>query len=161
WLLVEIYSFGATLAVFGLVLLFGLYPRLMAIMASLFFAPLLGIFAVWCIMTLSLIAYAYLWPKRSSYPWRHLALMYAYALAETVFIILISMWTSYMLTPNGRNAVQAAFNATWVPELFHRIIGNVSFAGFMLSGWGGWRAFRKSRRGSSLDRAYYHWVAHF
>jgi cytochrome d ubiquinol oxidase subunit I len=161
WFLVEIYSFGATLAVFGLVLLFGLYPRLMSIMSSLFFAPLLGIFAVWLLMVLSLIAYAYLWPKRERYPRRHQSLMYTYALAETVFIVLISMWTSYMLTPNGRNAVQAAFNATWIPELFHRIIGNISFAGFILAGWGGWRAFRKRKRGSSPDRAYYHWVAHF
>jgi cytochrome d ubiquinol oxidase subunit I len=161
WFLVKIYSFGATLAVFGLVLLFALYPRLMAIMASLFFAPLLGIFAVWIIMTLSLIAYAYLWPKRTDHQRFHQSLIYIYALAETIFIILISMWTSYMLTPNGRNAVQAAFNATWGPELFHRIIGNISFAGFLLAGWGGWRAFRKRKRGSSLDRAYYHWVAHF
>jgi cytochrome d ubiquinol oxidase subunit I len=66
-----------------------------------------------------------------------------------------------MLTPNGRDAVQAAFNATWGPETFHRIIGNISFAGFMLAAWGGWRAFRKRKRGSSLDRAYYHWVGHF
>ncbi len=161
WFLVEIYSFGATLAVFGLVLLFGLYPRLMAIMGSLFFAPLLGIFAAWILMTVSLIAYAYLWPKRAGH-WRlHQSLIYVYALTETIFIILISMWTSYMLTPNGRNAVQAAFNATWGPELFHRIIGNISFAGFLLAGWGGWRAFRKRKRGSTLDRAYYHWVAHF
>ncbi|HEY7125185.1 MAG TPA: hypothetical protein VH540_14630 [Ktedonobacterales bacterium] len=161
WFLVQIYSFGATLAVFGLVLLFGLYPRLMAIMASLFFAPLLGIFAVWILMTVSLIAYAYLWPKRATHRRLHQSLIYVYALAETIFIILISMWTSYMLTPNGRDAVQAAFNATWGPELFHRIIGNISFAGFLLAGWGGWRAFRKRKRGSSLDRAYYHWVAHF
>jgi cytochrome d ubiquinol oxidase subunit I len=161
WFLAETYSFGATLAVFGLVLMFGLYPRLMAIMASLFFAPLLAIFATWIIMTVSLIAYAYLWPKREGHRVMHQSLIYIYATAETAFIVLISMWTSYMLTPNGRNAVQAAFNATWGPETFHRIIGNVSYAGFLLAAWGGWRAFRKRRRGSSLDRAYYHWVAHF
>lgn len=161
WFLVEIYSFGATLAVFGLVLLFALYPRLMAIMASLFFAPLLAIFGVWITMILSLIAYAYLWPKRETHRWLHQSFIYIYALAETAFIVLITMWTSYMLTPNGRDAVQAAFNATWGPEMFHRIIGNISYAGFMLAAWGGWRAWRKRRRGSSLDKAYYHWVAHF
>ncbi len=161
WFLVETYSFGATLAVFGLVLMFGLYPRLMAIMASLFFAPLLAIFAAWIIMTYSLVAYAYLWPRREGHRVLHQSLIYIYSAAETVFIVLISMWTSYMLTPNGRNAVQAAFNATWGPELFHRIIGNISYAGFMLAAWGGWRAFRKRKRGSSLDRAYYHWVGHF
>jgi cytochrome d ubiquinol oxidase subunit I len=161
WFLVEIYSFGATLAVFGLVLMFGLYPRLMAILTSLFFAPLLAIFGVWIVMILSLIAYAYLWPKREGHRVLHQSFIYIYALAETAFVILISMWTSYMLTPNGRNAVSAAFNATWGPELFHRIIGNISYAGFILAAWGGWRAWRKRRRGSSLDRAYYHWVAHF
>ena len=161
WFLVEIYSFGATLAVFGLVLMFGLYPRLMAIITSLFFAPLLAIFGVWIIMILSLIAYAYLWPKRETHRWLHQSFIYAYALAETAFIVLITMWTSYMLTPNGRDAVKAAFNATWGPEMFHRIIGNISYAGFLLAAWGGWRAWRKRRRGSSLDKAYYHWVAHF
>jgi|SRR5579859_942483 len=161
WFLAWTYSFGATLAVFGLVLMFGLYPRLMAIMASLFFAPLLGIFASWIIMTLSLVGYAYLWSKREGHRVLHQSLIYIYAIAETAFIVLITMWTSYLLTPNGRNAVQAAFNATWGPELFHRIIGNVSYAGFLIAAWGGWRAFRKRRRGSSLDKSYYHWVAHF
>ncbi len=161
WFLVETYSFGATLAVFGLVLMFGLYPRLMAIMASLFFAPLLGIFAAWITMTLSLVAYAYLWSKREGHRVLHQSLIYIYAIAETAFIVLITMWTSYLLTPNGRDAVQAAFNATWGPELFHRIVGNVSYAGFLIAAWGGWRAFRKRRRGSSLDKSYYHWVAHF
>ena len=161
WTLVVIYSFGATLAVFGLVLLFGLYPRLMAITQSLFFAPLWAIFGVWITMVLSLIAYAYLWPKRQDHRWLHQSLIWIYALAETAFVVLITMWTSYLLTPNGRDAVKAAFNATWGPEMFHRIIGNISYAGFMLAAWGGWRAWRKRRRGSSLDRAYYHWVAHF
>ncbi len=161
WFLAETYSFGATLAVFGLVLMFGLYPRLMAIMASLFFAPLLAIFACWIIMTISLVTYAYLWPWRAGHRALHQSLIYIYAIAETAFIVLISMWTSYMLTPNGRDAIAAAFNATWGPEIFHRIIGNVSYAGFLLAAWGGWRALRKRTRGSSLDKAYYHWVAHF
>ncbi len=161
WFLAETYSFGATLAVFGLVLMFGLYPRLMAIMASLFFAPLLAIFAAWIIMTVSLIAYAYLWPRREGHRAAHQSLIIVYSIAETAFIVLITMWTSYMLTPNGRDAIKAAFNATWGPELFHRLVGNVSYAGFLIAAWGGWRAFRKSKRGSSLDKAYYHWVAHF
>jgi cytochrome d ubiquinol oxidase subunit I len=161
WFLVESYSFGATLAVFGLVLMFGLYPRLMAIMASLFFAPLLAIFACWIIMTVSLIAFAYLWPKREAHRAAHQSLIFIYSIAETAFIVLIAMWTSYMLTPNGRDAVKAAFNATWGPELFHRLVGNVSYAGFLIAAWGGWRAWRKRKRGSSLDKAYYHWVAHF
>lgn len=161
WFLAQTYSFGATLAVFGLVLMFGLYPRLMAIMASLFFAPLMAIFASWIIMTVSLIAYAYLWPHRERHRAWHQSLIFIYSIAETAFIILISMWTSYLLTPNGRDAVKAAFNATWGPELFHRLVGNVSYAGFLLAAWGGWRAWRKRRRGTSLDKAYYHWVAHF
>ena len=161
WFLAQTYSFGATLAVFGLVLMFGLYPRFIAIMASLFFAPLLAIFAAWIIMTVSLIGYAYLWPHRERHRGWHQSLIFIYAIAETAFIILITMWTSYMLTPNGRDAVKAAFNATWGPELFHRLVGNISYAGFLIAAWGGWRAWRKRRRGSSLDRAYYHWVAHF
>jgi cytochrome bd-type quinol oxidase subunit 1 len=161
WFLAETYSFGATLAVFGLVLMFGLYPRLMAIMASLFFAPLLAIFAAWIIMTLTIVGYAYLWPRREGNRALHQSLIIVYSIAETVFIVLITMWTSYMLTPNGRDAVRAAFNATWGPELFHRLVGNVSYAGYLIAAWGGWRAWRKRRRGSSLDKAYYHWVAHF
>ncbi len=161
WFLAETYSFGATLAVFGLVLMFGLYPRLMAILASLFFAPLLAIFAAWIIMSVSIVSYAYLWHRRAENRALHQSLIIVYALAETVFIVLISMWTSYLLTPNGRDAVKAAFNATWGPELFHRLVGNVSYAGFLIAAWGGWRAWRKRRRGSSLDKAYYHWVAHF
>jgi cytochrome d ubiquinol oxidase subunit I len=40
----------------------------------------------------------------------------------------------------------------------HRFVGNFSYAGFMIAGWGGWRYLRSTRKD---DREYYDWMGHF
>jgi|GEM_PF-1628384 len=158
----ETFSFGATLAVFSLVLVFGFYPRFFFHILSVFFAPTVAIFCLWITMTLSLISYYYFWDRlRPQHRILHQMLIVLYALAETAFIIMITLYTQYQIAPqSANNSLAAVYLPVWVPELLHRIIGNISYAGFLIGGWGAWRAYRKSRLGSAEERAYYHWVAH-
>jgi cytochrome d ubiquinol oxidase subunit I len=40
----------------------------------------------------------------------------------------------------------------------HRFIGNFSYAGFLIAGWGAWRYLRTTRES---EREYYDWMGHF
>jgi len=159
----ETFSFGATLAVFSLVLIFGFYPRMFFHLITVFFAPTLAIFCMWIIMILSLVAYYYFWDRlRPQHRILHQCLIVVYALSETAFIVLVTLYTQYMMAPQSENnSLAAVYLPIWVPDLLHRIIGNISYAGFLIGAWGAWRAYRKRRLGSAEERAYYHWVAHF
>jgi cytochrome d ubiquinol oxidase subunit I len=45
-----------------------------------------------------------------------------------------------------------------VPLNLHRFVGNFSYAGFLIAGWGAWRYLRSTRED---DREYYDWMGHW
>lgn len=159
--LVETYSFGATLAVFAITVAFALYPRYVSVLTSALALPLAIIFVVWVLMVFGVLLFYYLWKVRERHRALHQSIIVVYALAETAFVTLISLYTSYQLTPPHTAALAAAVaNPTWLPEVLHRNAGNLSFAGYMVAGWAAYRTFRRQREATSVDLAYYHWAAH-
>jgi cytochrome d ubiquinol oxidase subunit I len=50
------------------------------------------------------------------------------------------------------------FNATFVPLNMHRFVGNISFAGFLLAGYAGFRYLRSTQE---ENREYYDWMGHW
>jgi cytochrome d ubiquinol oxidase subunit I len=74
---------------------------------------------------------------------------------------MIDAVASYMLTPAEAPATDVArtfLNQTMVPLNMHRFVGNFSYAGFLIAGWGGWRYLRSTRE---EDREYYDWMGHW
>jgi cytochrome bd ubiquinol oxidase subunit I len=68
---------------------------------------------------------------------------------------------SFMLTPPEAqiNDVARTFlNQTNIPLNMHRFVGNLSYVGFLIAGWAGWRYLRTTRED---DREYYDWMGHF
>jgi cytochrome d ubiquinol oxidase subunit I len=68
-----------------------------------------------------------------------------------------------MLTPaevesQAELVARSFLNQTMVPLNMHRFVGNFSYAGFLIAGWGAWRYLRTSRED---DREYYDWMGHF
>jgi cytochrome bd ubiquinol oxidase subunit I len=158
----QLYSFGATLAVFALTVLFGLFPRYIAVLTAALNAPLGVIFAAWLVMTLTLLVYYFTWnrlrPRRRRL---HQSLILLYSIGETVFIVMIALYTSYQITPPQTPTLTAAFsNPTWFPEALHRVAGNLSYAGFLIAMWAAWMAYRRRRSGTSVDKSFYQWVGH-
>lgn len=74
---------------------------------------------------------------------------------------MIDAVASYMLTPAEAPATDVArtfLNQTMVPLNMHRFVGNFSYAGFLIAGWGAWRYLRSTRE---EDREYYDWMGHW
>jgi len=74
---------------------------------------------------------------------------------------MIDAVASYMLTPAEAPVTEVArtfLNQTMIPLNMHRFVGNFSYAGFLIAGWGAFRYLRSTRE---EDREYYDWMGHW
>lgn len=157
--IVRFFSFAATWAVLALVLLFALYPRLFGVLTSVFFWPLVVVSGIWLIMTSSAYMYYYTWESQTFHGRLHTAIGWTFAGSSFVFISLISGLSSYQLTPTESGGPFAAYlNPSWLTEIIHRHIGNLSYAGFLLASYAGVRFLFS--KGELEARAYYDWLGH-
>lgn len=156
---IRLFAFGATWAVFALVFIFGLYPRLFGVLTGIFFWPLVTVAAIWFVMSVSAYAYAETWDRMRSRRRMHMAIGWVFAGATFVFISLITFLSSYQLTPgNASEWWMAALNASWPTEIIHRHIGNLSYGALILSSYAGVRLLIPGR-GGSVNVSRYDWMA--
>ncbi len=155
----KLFAFGATWAVFGLVALFGLYPRLFGVLTGIFFWPLVVVGGIWFIMSVSSYGYYYSWDRLADRRGLHMAIGWTFALSTFIFISLIIFLSSYQLTPaNPDILLAAALNPSWPTEAAHRHVGNLSYAGVLLAAYAGVRFLYFG--GEENDRAYLDWLGH-
>ena len=156
--LVKLYAFGATWAVFALVLLFALYPRLWGLLMGLFFQAGVAFALLWIFMTVSAYLYAESWARLAKCPRLHIALGCAFVLSTLTFVTLASGMAAFMLTPNRQASLPGTLlTATWLPQAVHRHVGNLSYGGLLLAGFAGWR-LAASRDVAPTDRAWLDWL---
>ncbi|MHB8332481.1 MAG: hypothetical protein ACYDEA_09840, partial [Candidatus Dormibacteria bacterium] len=82
-----LYSFGATWAVFAVVLLTGLYGRLIGTLLNLLLLPLTIAFASFFVGVPLLLVYVYRWDKMN--PRLHLAVGFTFAAIQYLFLFMI------------------------------------------------------------------------
>jgi cytochrome d ubiquinol oxidase subunit I len=158
---VLLFASGAALAITFVLALVTLFPVFFSYLQNIFF----WVFLVEAFMFLGQIIIVYAWYN----VWDKLA--YRKALHVTFGLIagffglmamtMIDAVASYMLTPAAADAANTArtfLNQTMVPLNMHRFVGNFSYAGFLIAGWGAVRYLRSTRED---DREYYDWMGHF
>jgi len=151
---IKLFAFGATWAVFALVILFGVYPRLFAVLTERFFWMLVVVLGLWFVMTTSAYLYHFTWDRLDRRR-LHAGLGVTFALSTFLFISLISGLSSYQLTPTPGSFPATLFNPTWLPEILHRHLGNLSYAGLLVAGIAGLR-LTFSRK--TEDPAFHEWA---
>ncbi len=92
-----LYSLGATWAVLAVFLLAGLYGRLIGTLLNELLLPLTIAFASFFVGIPLMLLYAYTWDRVS--PRVHLAIGFAFAAVQYVFLFTIVELDSYVLTP--------------------------------------------------------------
>jgi len=151
---IRIFSLGATFAGFAVILLTALYPGFFIPLVEKFFWQFLVAFLVWIPAIAALYVYVHQWDRlTANRPGLHLALGYYAAGFEHVFLVLIVGIDSYLLTPGS--GVGAFFNASFLPELGHRFVGNISWASFFIAGV---CAVRAASAPAEAERAYLSWA---
>ena len=158
---VLLFASGAALAITFVLALITLFPVFFSYLQNIFF----WVFLIEAFMFLGqiIIVYAWynVWDKLAYRKILHVTFGMIAGFFGLMAMTMIDAVASYMLTPAEAPATDVArtfLNQTMVPLNMHRFVGNFSYAGFLIAGWGGWRYLRSTRE---EDREYYDWMGHW
>jgi len=167
---VILYSMTALTGGLFLFVLLGTYPDFTTWLIQHFFLVFAVIYPLLFILeTVILYTYFYSWDSmKGSFKGRHIALGVLLNIVGTVTLFVIDGPTSFMNTPakaaEGVSLVEFIQTATlwdkianfsWMPLNLHRIVGNVTFGGFIA---GLIAAYMYMRSKSDEERSYYDWM---
>ena len=152
----KIFSLGATLGGFAVIVVTALYPRFFVTLITLFFWPAVVAFSIWFLTLGGILLYNLRWDRFRQRKGAHILIGYATAATEHIFLFIIVALDSYLLTPRSGQGTAAFFNPSYWPELGHRFVGNLSWASFFIAAVAAVYA-AASRR--PADRIYFHWAA--
>src|SRR5918993_1475088 len=158
---VLLFASGAALAITFVLALVTLFPVFFSILQNIFF----WVFLVEAFMFLGQIIIVYAWYNvwdKLAYR-KSLHVVFGFVAGFFGLMAMTDAVASFMLTPaeveSQADLVARSFlNQTMVPLNMHRFIGNFSYAGFLIAGWGAWRYLRTTRE---EEREYYDWMGHF
>lgn len=153
---VKIFSLGATLGGFAVLVVTALYPKFFVYLITIFFWPAVIAFSIWFLTLIGLLTYNLRWDRFASRKGAHIAIGYFTALTEHIFLFIIVALDSFLLTPGTGQGPGAFFNPSYWPELGHRFVGNLSWASFFIAAVA---AIYAAASRLPADRWYHHWAA--
>src|SRR5919199_5292056 len=158
---VLLFASGAALAITFVLALVTLFPVFFSYLQTVFF----WVFFVEAFMFLGqiIIVYAWynVWDKLAYRKIIHVTFGLIAGFFGLMAMTMIDAVASYMLTPAEAPVTEVArtfLNQTMIPLNMHRFVGNFSYAGFLIAGWGAFRYLRSTRE---EDREYYDWMGHW
>jgi cytochrome bd-type quinol oxidase subunit 1 len=152
----KIFSLGATLGGFAVIVVTALYPRFFVTLITLFFWPAVVAFSIWFLTLGGILLYNLRWDRFRQRKGAHILIGYATAATEHVFLFIIVALDSYLLTPRSGQGWAAFFNPSYWPELGHRFVGNLSWASFFIAAVA---AVYAAASRQPANRVYFHWAA--
>jgi len=152
----KIFSLGATLGGFAVLVVTALYPKFFVTLITLFFWPAVVAFTIWFLTLGGILLYNLRWDRFRQRKGAHILLGYATAATEHVFLVIIVALDSYLLTPRSGQGASAFFNPSYWPELGHRFVGNLSWASFFIAAVA---AVYAAASRQPANRVYFHWAA--
>jgi len=153
---VIMYSSGAVLAISFLVVISLLFPVFWYTIMRITFWPLVMEGITFALTILYLFPWYYTWDLLSGFKPVHLSLGLAILVVAELQQGMIDVQAAYMLTsvPPG-DLLRVFLNPGALPLDAHRLIGDLSFAGFVIAGYAAVRALRAQ---DQERRAYYDWM---
>lgn len=150
------YSTGAALAFAALFFLTIFWPTFFYILFRANFWPFVLEATTFALTLLYLLPWFFTWASMERFKWAHLALGSALVISAYLQQAMIDVVAAYMLTPAPPSSFLRVFlNPTAVPLDMHRLVGDISFAGFVVAGFAAFKALRSRQM---EDRAYWDWV---
>ncbi len=147
---------GSFIAIMAVLTLMMLWPAFWTTIFRITFWPFVMEALSFVLWILYLYTWYYTWEPLRNYRALHLSLGYLLMFAAWGQQFMVDIVASYMLTPTEPNSLQSIiFNPTDIVLDFHRVVGNISYAGFLIGGFASWR-FLRAR--SLQDKAYWDFV---
>jgi len=152
----KIFSLGATLGGFAVLVVTALYPTFFVTLITTFFWPSVVAFTIWFLTLGGILLYNLRWDAFRLRKGAHILIGYATAATEHIFLFIIVALDSYLLTPRPGQGTAAFFNPSYWPELGHRFVGNLSWASFFIAAVA---AVYAAATRLPANRVYFHWAA--
>jgi cytochrome bd-type quinol oxidase subunit 1 len=154
-------TFGAVLTFF----LFGLYPKFMNYLATLFFPTMVLYVLLFFGEGFTLYLYYYGWEAMRQRKGLHLLLGCLLNVFGIALMVISNSWATFMMTPPTGVAEQGANvglwtlvnNYAWMPINIHRLLANVAFGGSIAAAYA---AFRFLGAKAEEQRARYDWMGY-
>ena len=156
-----LFASGSALAFMFLFALISLFPVFWSFMQNTFFWVLLAEAFMFVGEVVVVYAWYYTWDIMAYRKNLHIIIGLMTGLFGLAQMTFINVVASYMLTPTAAPATNVGwtfFNPTYMPLEMHRFVGNISYAGFLIAGWGAYRYLRST---GEDDRRYYDWMGHW
>src|SRR5438552_8781641 len=118
----KIFSLGATLGGFAVIVLTALYQTFFVQLITLFFWPAVLAFSIWFLTLGGILLYNLRWDRYRLRKGAHILIGYATAATEHIFLFIIVALDSYLLTPGPGQGTAAFFNPSYWPELGQRVV---------------------------------------
>jgi cytochrome bd-type quinol oxidase subunit 1 len=149
-----LFSLGATLAVFAVVLLTGLWGNAWGQLINTFIPLVWFAFGLFFVITPMLVVYRNYWDRMQATT--HAVLGTVLAVLQNLFIVLIVGIDAYLITPFNSGLLAANLNPPYWPLLLHRLIGNVSWAALFFAAYA---AVRLRASADEPERTFQAWAA--
>ena len=157
-----IFAAGSTIAITFVLALITLYPVFWSYLQNIMFFALLAEAFMFVGEIILIYAWYVSWEKLAYRKKLHVVIGFMAAMLVIAQFTFINVVGSYLLTPSvegeATNVAATYMNPTFVPLNMHRFVGNISYAGFLVAGWGALRYLRSTRE---EDREYYDWMGHW
>lgn len=153
---VILYSTGAVLAIMFIAIIALFWPTFWYVVMRVSFWPMVLESITFVLTILYLFPWYYTWDRLAGFKPAHLAMGLALVAVANAQQAMIDVMAGYMLSPTPPgDLLRVFFNATVLPLDAHRIVGDLSFAGFVIAGYA---AFRALRAREEERRRYYDWM---
>jgi cytochrome d ubiquinol oxidase subunit I len=147
---------GSLIAITAVMALGLLWPVFWDDMMRIAFWPMIIEAISFILWILYLYTWYFTWEALADFPALHISVGYLLMFVSWSQQFSIDIVASYMLTPTSPLSLHSIlFNPTMFPLDVHRTIGNISYAGFALAGFSGWR-YLTSRK--LEEKAYWDWL---
>jgi len=149
-----VFSLGATLAVFAVVLLTGLWGNVFGQIVNSFIPLVAFAFGLFFVLVPLLVWYRNSFGRMDAR--NHAILGTSVAVFQTLFVVLIVGIDAYLITPFNSGLLAATLNPPYWPLLIHRLIGNVSWTALFFAAYA---AVKMRGNADDRERAFQAWAA--
>jgi cytochrome d ubiquinol oxidase subunit I len=147
---------GSFIAIVFILALVMLWPLFWTTIFRITFWPFVMEAASFVLWVLYLYTWYYTWDALKDFRALHISIGFLLMFVSWSQQFMVDIVASYMLTPTEPNSLQSIiFNPTAIVLDFHRVVGNISYAGFLIGGYAAWR-FLRAR--SLEDKAFWDFV---
>ncbi len=144
---------GSFIAIMAILALMMLWPLFWGTIMRIAFWPMVMEAASFILWVLYMYTWYYTWDALRDFRALHISLGFLLVFVSWSQQFMVDIMASYMLTPTTPESLQSIiFNPTAIVLDLHRVVGDISYAGFAVAAFAAWRFLRARTPG---DKAFW------